>query len=270
MTQPRHVASGHASLATWREGRGDPVVFLHAGVADSRMWEPQRREVSKGHCAIAYDRRGFGETRTTLEDFSSVGDLLAVLNDAAPERRAVLVGCSQGGKVAIDAALTHPDRVRALVLIAPSVSGAPRAEHPPEIARLLRELHQAEEAGNLDAVNLMEARLWLDGPLAPVGRVGGEARSLFLAMNGIALRAGDLGTDTDTVGAYDRLGEVLAPALVIYGDLDFPHIQARCRLMGQTLPRAKVHQLAGVAHLPSLERPEAVGGIVAEFIGGLS
>ena len=268
MTDPRHVTSGRARLATWVGGSGDPVVFLHAGVADSRMWKHQMAGVD-GRLAIAFDRRGFGETRTPPEDFSSVGDLLRVLDDAAPGQSAVLVGCSQGGKIAIDTALTHPDRVRALVLIAPSVSGAPGADHPPQIAQLLSELDEAEEAGDLDRVNALEARLWLDGPLAPAGRVGGEARSLFLAMNALALAAGDVGTDGDAFGAYGRLGELAMPTLAVLGDLDFPHIQERCRHIARTARNAQLRELSGAAHLPSLELPEVTSGLIAEFVDGL-
>jgi pimeloyl-ACP methyl ester carboxylesterase len=139
--------------------------------------------------AIAYDRRGFGETRAEKEDFSAMADLLAVIDVVGNGAPAILVGCSQGGRIALDAALLHPSHVRALVLIAPAASGAPEPIYPPGIEGLMARLKDAEQAGDLDRVNAIKAHLWLDGPLQPEGRVAGEARRLFLDMNAIALRS---------------------------------------------------------------------------------
>lgn len=263
------VRSGRAALATDCVGDGRPVVFLHAGVADRRMWRHQVAASSGSHRAIAYDRRGFGSTAPVDEGFSQVGDLLAVLEQLAGAEAppAALVGCSQGGRIAIDAALSRPDRVRALVLVAPAVSGAPPAPaFSATIQAILDELAAAEAAADLDRVNALEARIWLDGPLSPESRVAGAPRELFLEMNGIALRAPQLGVEEEPAPAYDRLHEIRVPTLVIVGDLDFPHIQERCRHIAATIPGARLHVLAQTAHLPSLEQPESVSALIAGFV----
>ena len=257
-------------LAAQIVGSGEPVVFLHAAVCDSRMWAAQLDGIGRHHRAIAYDRRGFGETRGEKEDFSAVADLMAVIDAAADGRPAILVGCSQGGKVALDAALRHPSRVRALVLIAPSVTGAPDPVFPPQIVALMAQQKQAEQAHDLDRVNALKAHLWLDGPLQREGRVAGEARRLFLDMNGIALRSPPVGSNLDTAPNFDRLGEIGVPSLVVCGDFDFPHIQERCRHMASVMPRASGRVLAGTAHLPSLEKPADVTQLVTAFIDHLS
>jgi pimeloyl-ACP methyl ester carboxylesterase len=127
MTTTHFITSGKATLSAEAVGGGDPVIFLHAGVADSRMWRAQMQVVGATHRAISYDRRGFGATRAQREDYSAVADLEAVADALGGGAPAILVGCSQGGRVAIDAALAHPSRARGLVLIAPAVSGAPDA-----------------------------------------------------------------------------------------------------------------------------------------------
>lgn len=266
MNAHHRIASGRAMLAAEAAGSGDPVIFLHANVCDSRMWRAQLDGIGAGSRAIAYDRRGFGETQAEQEAFSAVADLMAVIGALAGGRPAILVGCSQGGRIAVDAALRHPSSVRALVLIAPSVTGAPEPIHPPEIESLLARQKQAEAAGDLDRVNAIKARLWLDGPLAPEGRVTGEARRLFLEMNGIALRAPPIGRDVELAPAFHRLGAISAPALVIWGDRDFPHIQERSRDVAAMLPNGSGHALTGAAHLPSLERPAEVTALIAAFV----
>lgn len=264
--QTDRIPSGRATLAAVVVGSGDPVVFLHAAVCDSRMWRAQLDAVGANHKAIAYDRRGFGRTVAEKEDHSAVADLLAVIDAVANGAPATLVACSQGGRVALDAALLHPARIRRLVLISPSVFGAPDPVLPPEIKALTAAQKKAEEAGDLDRVNAIKAHLWLDGPLQPEGRVAGSARQLFLDMNGIALRMPPAGTNLDNVPAFQRLAEIAVPALVICGDCDFPHIHTRSRDMAATMQNASFHSLAGAAHLPSLERPADVTRLLTACI----
>jgi pimeloyl-ACP methyl ester carboxylesterase len=270
MNSNHQIASGQARLAVNVVGRGDPIVFLHAAVCDSRMWRAQLDAVGATNKAIAYDRRGFGETRAEEEDFSAIADLLAVIDAVGNGAPAILVGCSQGGRIALDAALLHPSHVRALVLIAPAASGAPEPIHPPEIEGLMARLKDAEQARDLDRVNAIKAHLWLDGPLQPEGRVTGDARRLFLDMNAIALRSPPIGSNLDVAPTFHRLGEIPAPSLVLWGDFDFPHIQERCRHIAMTMPNASSHMLTGMAHLPSLERPTEITRLVMAFIDSCS
>jgi pimeloyl-ACP methyl ester carboxylesterase len=263
----RHcIISSRARLAVDVSGDGEPVVFLHAAVCDRRMWRAQMDGLSTTHRAIAYDRRGFGETQADQEDHSSVSDLMAVLDTLANGKSAILVACSQGGRIAIDAALAHPSRVKGLVLIAPSVRGAPAPVYPPEINALLALQTEAEQTGDFDRASAIKARLWLDGPFQAEGRITGEARRLFLDMSAISLQAPPVGADVDGIPAYHRLREIAAPTLVIWGDLDFPNIRDRCGHMVTTMPNAVGHVLAGAAHLPSLERPAEITQLIVEFV----
>lgn len=266
MRSHHRIVSGRAVLHAEAMGEGDPVVFLHAGICDRRMWGAQMDGVGARNRAIAYDRRGFGETRYEEEDFSAVADLMAVIDATAEGRPAILVGCSQGARIAIDAALMHPSRVRALVLISPTVPGAPEAVYPPGVMALQAELAQAEEAGDLARLNATKARLFLDGALAPEGRVAGPLRKLFLDMNGIALGSLPTGSNLDAGDAYHRLGQISAPSLVIWGGLDYPHIQARSRQVAALMRKGEGHEVAGAAHLPSLERPADIEGLLGAFI----
>jgi pimeloyl-ACP methyl ester carboxylesterase len=216
--------------------------------------------------AIAYDRRGFGETSADREDFSAVAELMAVIDAMADGKPAILVACSEGGRIALDAALRHPSFIRALVLISPSVTGAPAPIYPPDINNLMAEIKAAQEAGDLDRVNAIKARLFLDGPRSPEGRVTGQVRELFLDMNGIALRSPPIGANLDVASAFHRLGEISVPTLVMSGDLDFLNIQERSRHVAASVMNGVHHELTGVAHLPSLERPADLTGLLTGFI----
>ncbi|MGI4861422.1 MAG: alpha/beta fold hydrolase [Janthinobacterium lividum] len=269
MPSRHRIVSGQAILAAHATGTGDAVVFLHAGVADSRMWRAQLEGVGARHRAIAYDRRGFGETRAGQEDFSAVADLMAVIDATTAGAPPILVGCSEGGRIAIDAALLHPSRIRGLVLIAPGVSGAPAPAYPPPIAALMAQLTQARERRDLDAVIAIRASLFLDGPLASRPRVAGDARALFTAMNATALRSPPVGANLDVAPAFHRLHEISVPVHVIWGDLDFPNIQARSRHVAAAVANGSGEALTGAAHLPSLERPADITRRLAAFAAGL-
>jgi pimeloyl-ACP methyl ester carboxylesterase len=264
------VPAGRAALAAEVDGEGTLLVCLHAGVCDRRMWRPLAAALKNSFRMVAYDRRGFGETPATDERRSQVDDLLAVMDHPAVEPKgqgAILVGCSQGGRIAIDAALQSAERFRALVLIAPAVSGAPPpGDLPPPVKALMSALEGAEKAGDVDRINALAAHAWLDGPLAPEGRVGGDLRKLFLRMNAIALNAPPLPSLQQPPPAYERIPEIAVPTLLLWGDLDFPHLQARCHHLAQWLPRATSHVIKDTAHLPSLEQPERCAALIRAFV----
>lgn len=260
------IAAPGAEIAAEIAGEGEAIVFLHAGVGDRRMWRAQMDAFAPSHRAIAYDRRGFGLTKYVEQTSDWLDDLQRVL-DAANVDRAVLVGCSQGGRIALNFALAEPARVRGLMLIASAISGAPTPSFPPKIQTLLDAIDAAETKGDLDGVNALEAQAWLDGPLSPAGRVSGDARALFLDMNGIALRAPPTGEIVDRFdNAYARLGEIAAPALVVSCGRDFPHIQTRDRYLAQTLQQATLAEIPDSAHLPSVEQPAHVCALLRDLL----
>lgn len=137
---------------------------------------------------------------------------------------------------------------------------------PPAIQAWIDAVERAEAQADVDRINALEAHAWLDGPLAPEGRVGGAVRDLFLEMNEMALRAEQRGAECLPPPAFDRLHEVAAPVLVVWGDLDFPHIARHCEMLAARVPRARAQPMTGVAHLPNLERPEAFNRVLQDFL----
>jgi pimeloyl-ACP methyl ester carboxylesterase len=263
------VNAGAAQLSVTREGSGLPFVFLHAGVADKRSWQPLvavlSNSVDSFH-GVAYDRRGFGDSTYTEERYSRVDDCVAVL-DACQISSAVLVGNSQGGRIAIDTALLHPHRVRALVLIGTSVSGVPaETSYLPAIDELGRKMEVAEASSDLNELNRLEAHLWLDGPLSPEGRVSGAVRELFLDMNLRALSAKEVGEATDDIDAWNKLSEIRIPVLVLVGRLDLPNLLERSAQIAKVVPDAELVTMENVAHLPALEAPQQCAEIIVKFL----
>jgi 3-oxoadipate enol-lactonase len=106
------------------EGSGPPLVLLHESVVDSRIWSRFLPFVTDRLTTIAYDQRGYGRSPAWDGAYSAADDLVSVL-DAAGVERGALLGTSRGGRIAIQAALAHPERVSALILAVSGLAGRP-------------------------------------------------------------------------------------------------------------------------------------------------
>jgi pimeloyl-ACP methyl ester carboxylesterase len=266
------ATSGRARIAYEISGAsgGSDVLLIHAGVNDRRSWRHVAERLVPRHRCIAFDARGYGETEYEPQDGGSpVADALAVL-DAAGAREVVVVACSVGGQTAIDLTLAHPGRIAGLVLIGAAVRGAPYPDATGHAAEMEEAMMAAEEAGDLDEVGRLDAWMWLDGPEAPEGRVGGAARESLLVMKARALRAEDPGEQAETPEAWPRLGEIGVPALVLVGDLDVAEIATIGEQAAALIPGARYVLLEGVAHVPHLEGDETTLAQIAAFVDGLA
>ncbi len=100
-------------------GHGAPLVFLHPGLADSRVWDRQVNYFSDKYTVVRFDARGYGQSDAPTAPYAPAEDLYALLQFLKIDR-ACIVGLSIGGTQAIDMALAHPQAVSALVVIAGS------------------------------------------------------------------------------------------------------------------------------------------------------
>ena len=248
-----------------REGQGLPVIFLHAAVADSRMWWPQMRAFAKHFDCIAADLRGFGKSELPAEHWLPIADVLALI-DHLDLKPAHIVGCSIGGGMAIDFALEHAERISKLVLVGPGVGGT---NFPAKYPELIAEMEAAEKSGDQRAIVEADARFWLDGPRRPAGYVKDPIRKLFFEM--------DSNFDSDFESApidkidppaVERLHEITAPTLVVVGDEDMPPVFDAVELLMEKVPHARKAVIHDAAHLPNLEHPDEFNRIVLEFLLG--
>lgn len=262
--------SGMPDLAHDRAGPvGDvPLLLVHAGVADRRMWDGVWGQLVGRRDVVRVDLRGFGgSTDRPAGELAPHQDVLDVLVAEGIEC-AHVVGASFGAGVCVELALTEPARVASLLLAAPGGSLIP------EMTDQLRRFAQAENAA-LDADDLeaaVEANLvtWVDGPGQPTDRVDPAIRALVATMQ---RRAFELTADWDDVEedeldppALDRLSEVAVPTLVLTGTLDVDAIDqaATAVLTGVTGARQVVWP--DTAHLPSMERPDAFVTLLLDWV----
>jgi 3-oxoadipate enol-lactonase len=246
-------------------GSGLPILLLHAGIGDSRMWDVLFAEWSQSYRVIRCDMRGFGRTELAGGEFSDHGDLERLLDHLSVDR-AVVVGPSYGGQVALDLALASTTRVLALVLVSPNVSGWPP---PGELKSFAKEEGEALDDKDLDAAVALNVRTWVDGPHRGIDVVNPKVREAVATMQRqvfeMEIPKGFAPHDLEPA-AWGRLKEIDVKTLVLAGDLDLACFQQLAAHVADSLPNASLVTLPAVAHVPFMEAPEAFGAAVRSFL----
>ena len=263
-TEVTITARTRSGLVYESAGDGAPVLLMHAGITDRRMWDPQWNALAERFNVIRYDARGFGSSADPARPYTLHGDALDVL-DALEIDRAAIVGASMGGGAALDLALATPHRVSALVTVNSTPSGW---AHSRDLIRRWEAVDAAFEAKGIEAANELEMKMWLDGPHRPVDSVDRRIRSEVASVNRVLLeRQAAFRVDPGDLDppAVDRLGLLRCPALVITGELDQPSILAGAFELARETGAEHV-EIAGTAHLPNLERPREFLAALVPFL----
>lgn len=247
----------------WYEVRGEglPLVLLHDGLVPSGTWDDQMPAFARLFRTVRYDRRGYGRSEAAKQAFSDVDDLHAVL-EALKIDRAVLVGCSNGAKLAVDYALAHPDRVETLVLVGPVVSGLPYSEHFQR--RGLENFRPMFRDKSADG--LIEA--WVRDPyiLGPAStRARERLRELLKGSPNPLVNRGMQSREAERP-AKGRLAEIQVPALILAGESDIPDVHAHAGVLEAGIQGSQRRVIPGAGHLIHLEKPDLFNETVLAFL----
>lgn len=258
-----------ASIYYETAGQRQPILFLHAGVADSRQWNGEFDAFAKDYAVVRYDMRGYGKSEPVAGEFTHLKDLEALVAHLSLDQPAILVGCSMGGGTALDFALEHPEQVRALVLVDSAPSGLQvDVPSPPKFALV----DAAEKEGDLALVCELETQIWFDGDRDPA-EVNKVMRKLAYDMNLLALEhdAKNLGEHRQNTKtpAIDRLQQLEIPVLAVLGENDIPYMHKAVEVMATKISHFEQVTLSNAAHLPNLDQPEQFQAALSAFISRL-
>jgi len=248
-------------------GEGPAIAFLHPGLWDRRTWDEQFERFSKTYRVVRYDARGYGRSSRPEpgRPYSHVQDLFAVL-DAVGADRAALVGCSMGAATAIDAALTDPDRVTALVLAGSGINGDfdLTSEEETELERLDVPVEEAMEAG--DPERAQDARLRIWAPLGTDDPAGARIRQI--AFDNLHELTMDESARRDIApSAIDRLEAIASPTLVLPADHDPLAYRRVSAILAERIPNARLVQIPETDHVVNMRRPAEFDRVVLGFLG---
>jgi 3-oxoadipate enol-lactonase len=255
-----------ARLAYEVTGDGPAVVLVHGFGLDRRMWDPQAEHLAPRFRVVRYDCRGFGASGPfdPAVPYTHADDLVALLDHLALAD-AVLAGLSFGGRVALQAALAAPARVRGLVLLDAVLDGVPWDD---ESAAALDEVARQVRAGGVPAGRAA----WLAHPLFAAARQRPDLARLLTAM--VAGYPGQhwLGLDPHRQvrpEPVEVLEQVAVPTLVAVGDRDVPGFREMSAVLARRIPGAQYHVIPGAGHMANLEQPAAVNELLTRFLAGL-
>jgi pimeloyl-ACP methyl ester carboxylesterase len=239
-------------------GSGAPVILLHAATGSSRVWDYQIPAfTAAGYRVIAFDRRGWGRTEIISagpQPGTAADDLLGLIDQLHLDRVHV-IGTAAGGFVALDFALSYPQRVRSLV-IANSIGGVEDADYqelgrrlrPPEFAKLppeFRELGPSYRAGNAEGTER-----WMD--LEKVSRPPGPPAQAQPLRNHIT---------------FAMLETIHAPTLLLTGDADLYAPPPILPFFATRIKGSETSVIPEAGHSAYWEQPELFNSAVLKFLG---
>jgi 3-oxoadipate enol-lactonase len=258
------------------EGEGGAsmgIVFIHACICDHSMWDAQMPAFTQKYRVLRFDQRGHGASRTQDTEYSGRQDLLDLMNHVGIDR-AVLIGCSCGGQLALDMALAHPDRVSAVVSVCGGLSGQENipglveAWMKSDEGKYFMSLEELVEAKKFDEVSERETHAWVNGIPQAKGRASAAlyqrvlktVRANYDRQDGKAKA-----TPLDPPAAL-RLAEVAVPVLFVLGDLDADETHWVADAIVAGVPSARKAVFEDAAHLPSMEQPHRFNKMVLAFL----
>lgn len=262
------IGRSSTGLAFEVAGRGEPLVLVHAGVADRRMWDPQWPSFVVAHQVVRYDLRGYGESLPPTGPWSHHADLLELLGELGIER-AHLVGASVGAGIAVEAALARPRAVASLILAAPG--GALYGDAVDDLRAVWHDEIEALDRGDIDAAVEVNLRAWVDGRGRPSAAVDPALRAFVGEMQRAAFELPEWDQENAPESeleppAHARLAEIACPTLIVVGETDqVATLEAAHRLVAD-VPDARFVSWPDAAHMLTLERSEEFGRLVLDFV----
>lgn len=246
-------------------GEGEPLLLIQGLGHSSKFWFFQVPEFSKRFQAIVYDNRGIGDSDKPDEPYSIAGeaeDAVGLLDHLKIDRAHVL-GVSRGGYIAQELAISHPERVKKLILIGTHYGG-------PEYLEATKELWTEI----LDVAGLSLEEVYRKG-VKYLTTPAFFARETKMVERLVEIRmanpqpayafqrqfAGAAAFD-----AKERVKGIAVPTLVIAGEEDRVVPNWLSEKLARQISNARFEIIEGVAHLSFIEQPDVVNRMVVEFL----
>jgi 3-oxoadipate enol-lactonase len=236
----------------------DALVLIHDGIVHSAVWDDVWGPFCNEFHTIRYDRPGYGLSAPATRWHTETDDLFALLR-RLKIRRAVLVGSSHGGAIAINFTLEHPAMVEELVLVGAVVDGYGFSDH-----FLDRTVENQKPMEKNDVTGLIKN--WANDKyvLAPDHPAARKKLQDLLTASPQDLTHQDLARDMPS--ALPRLREIRVPTLILVGDADIPDVHAHAGVIETGVPNSRRVVIHDAGHLLYLELPEEFSRVVIRFL----
>jgi len=238
-------------------GKGETIVLLHDGMVNLRIWDEQFPVLAKNYKVIRYDRRGYGKSSDPQTKYSHIDDLNQVFIQLKIDK-AIVFGMSSGGGLAINFALTYPEKVKGLVLVGAVVSGFGYTSH---MTTRGGHLNPAEFS---DPVKLRKYFI-MDDPYE-IYSENLKAKEKVMTLLPYLGRDNKVPTKPAAKVAIRSLSEIKAPALILVGEYDIPDVHAHAGAINAGIENSKREIISKSGHLIPIEQPELFMEAVTSFL----
>jgi pimeloyl-ACP methyl ester carboxylesterase len=259
------MSTGEVGLATHRAGTGPAVLWLHGYTMDSTIWRPLWERLP-GWCHIGVDLPGHGASPPLARDVTLAGLAADIASLARSEQASRVVALSFGTMIALQLAIDHRDAVRALVVGAPTVAGAPTEPGTDVRYRELHRIYRTVGAGP------HMTDVWMRSPpdifrhIQDHPHARDALRETINRHSWQELATGAMHSLTRARQPASVLCTIEAAILVLVGDADMATFRDNASLLDGVIPDCRTHTIAGAGHLCLLERPDKVAPRIAEHL----
>lgn len=267
VTQTMQVNINGISIAYHDQGRGLPLVFLHAFPLNRSMWVEQEQAFSSQFRVLTVDLRGHGESDAPLWRYTldqAADDVIGLL-DHLSIRHAVFVGLSMGGYILFAFYRKYAERVKGLVL------ADTKAQADSEEGKRSRfEMAQIAYTQGVGAIaDIMIPKLLSPTTIQTKPELVQRVRTMIEG-NQISGIAGDLMAMAERPDSIPLLQQITCPTQLIVGEFDGPTPPADAKLMADRIPAARLTVIPGAAHLANMEQPDLFNETIRLFVSNLS
>jgi pimeloyl-ACP methyl ester carboxylesterase len=242
-------------------GKGENIVLLHDGMVNHRIWDEQFTVLAKNYRVIRYDRRGYGKSTDPQTKYSHIDDLNQVFIQLKVDK-AIVFGMSSGGGLAINFALTYPEKVKGLVLVGSVVSGFGYTSH------------MTTRGGHMNPALMSDpAKLRkyfiMDDPYE-IYSGNTKAKEKVMTLLPYFGRDNIVPTKPPAKIAVNCLSEIKVPALILVGEYDHPDVHAHAGVINAGIQNSKREIIPNSGHLIPIEQPALFNEAVISFLNKLS
>jgi 3-oxoadipate enol-lactonase len=250
-------------------GKGSPLLFLHAGFQDIKMWDKQVAWFKKYNTVITIDLPGHGLTKG-VDTSLLVQDVLKIFLDSLHIKKASFIGLSIGAACVVDLVLAYPERVNKVVLVSPGLSGWPEVLTLDTLSKqCFAQMDRVDSSKNRDSIAAYFTNIWCIGPGRKPEAVSSYAREYVFQTTLTCLKQhteDNRWPQLSKTSAASRMHQWNRPLLIISGDEDIPFISTVALWIHHTVQGSKKIVIPHTAHMLNMEKPMAFNQTVHSFL----
>ena len=251
-------------------GAGKPVILLHAGLQDNRMWDEQLKALAPAYRVITIDLPGHGKT-IGVDTVILIADVIKTVMDSLNIQEASVMGLSLGSVSATDFALAYPQKVEKLILVSPGLVGWQKHISLDTVSKQYFEANdRAYATKDSNIIAQQFTKTWCDGPNRKPSEVKQSVRNYILqtTMKNVEVHHLTGWPNFSTLPAAERAGAIQCPVLIIHGDKDIQLIINISNFLHNTIKGSQQVIFPNVAHMLNMEVPGDLNRALLKFLKG--